>query len=251
MQTLVAYHEDVDASAGLVNIAAVVDPHVRTLGDYIYVPEQASMLLGAYAFGVTPLLAQLRSPSIRTLFHQELTPMGAAVIPSTPQQLYDCFDDPIPLLGAEPMEALMQAGAAAQHNSVIVILGDGKVTYVSGDIRTIRATTTVAAVAGAWTNVPLIFADTLPSGRYQLVGMKGQSTTMLACRALVPGQYLRPGVLGQQAANDIQLQRFRRGWMGVLGEFMHDNPPTIDILCNAADAANTMSFWLDLIYLGK
>jgi hypothetical protein len=145
----------------------------------------------------------------------------------------------------------MQMGAGAQVNSMVVFLGDGKIAPISGDARTIQATGSAAAVAGAWTNTTLTFADTLPSGQYQLVGAKFVSTTAFACRFLIPGQYARPGVIGQQVLSDPEIRRFRDGSVGLLGTFAHDNPPSVDVLCNAADAAAVMFFWLDVIYLGR
>lgn len=251
MYSVAAYHANVNAAAALVNVTPVADPHIRVIGNFFYVPSQLPNLLGASAFGVTPVRAQLRSPSIRAIFHQELQPMGGAVIPSTPHVWMDRMENPIKLDGTEPLEALIMAGAAAQHNSVIILLGDGPVAPVKGDIRTIEALAAIAAVADTWTNVALTFQDTLPSGRYQMVGLKAMSTTMMAARALIPGQYARPGVLGTQVPSDLELERFRKGNPGIMGEFMHDNPPTLDILCNAADAAAVQFYWLDVIYLGK
>lgn len=251
MYTTIAYRVSVDAHLALTNITPVADSHVRVVGNYFYVPSFASFLAGAIGCGVTPIRAQLRSPTLRNVFNQEITPLNIAVIPSTPQVMYDDFESPISLAPAEPLECLMQMGAGAQVNTMVVFLTDGPVTVVRGDIRTIQATSAIAAVAGAWTNIALTFADTLPAGQYQLVGIKAMSTTMVAARALVPGQFARPGVIGNQVLSDPELRRFRYGNAGLMGTFMHDNPPTLDIMCNAADAAAVQFYWLDVIYMGK
>jgi hypothetical protein len=249
--SLAAYYSNVDASAGLVNVAPINDPHIRTGGNYIYLPAAIAKLLGAEAHGVAPnVQAQLRSPSVRKMFSQEINPMNATVLPATPAQIFDRFDNPIPLDPAEPMEALIYTGAAQTHNFVLVWLGGGAVVPVKGDIRTIRATSAIAAVAGTWTNIAPTFTDTMAAGKYQVVGMRFQSTTAIAARLLFPGQYTRPGCLGCVLSSDIVPGRFRNGNAGVWGEFQADTPPSIDILCNAADAAAVQFFWLDVIKSG-
>lgn len=252
MFTIAAWSASVAANAALTNVTpALGESHIRVVGNYLYVPSWAPNVGGAYACGVTPVQAQLRSPSIRNIFNQNIVPMGGAVAPGSPQFILDRFSNPIPLVAAEPIEALIMAGAGAQVNTIIAWFCDGPIAPVKGDIRTILATGSAAGVAHTWTNTILTFQDTLPSGQYQLVGIQAYSTTMQAVRALIPGQFGRPGTLGMQAQTDIPYVNFIDGGLGVWGTFMHDNPPTLDVLCNAADAANTMFFYLDVIYIGR
>jgi len=249
--TTIAYVETQDASAAMINVAGLADGHVRVVGDFIYVPAGFNKLMGVYAAGVTPLRAQVRAPSLRTVFNQEVSPMSGAITPPTATPFMDLFDNPLPLMDAEPMEALIQAGAGAQYGVIIVFLGDGAAEPVKGEIRSIRAVGGAAAVAYTWTASALTFAETLPAGRYQLVGARFQSTTAIAARFRFPGQFALPGVLGVGAKNTVLPPQFNKGLMGVMGEFMHDAPPSAEILCVAADAAAVQIFDLDLIYLGK
>jgi hypothetical protein len=246
--SVVAYRSTIDASAALTNIASPVDPHVRVVGNYIYIPSSLPNLLGVYAHAVTPVRTQLRSPSLRMVFNQEIGRMGIAVTPDTPVQLCDYFESPIPLIAAEPLEALMMAGAGAQYNDIVVFLGEAATAPVKGAIRTILANSATTSVVNVWTNVPIVFADLLPAGRYQVVGLKAISAHMCAARLLFAGQYPRPGCVGSLAISHQDNERFRYGNSGVWGEFQHDVPPTIDILTSTADAAQTYMF--DLIKVG-
>jgi hypothetical protein len=251
MYTVVAFRQSVDSAGVLTVITPIADPHIRVVGNDLYVPSWAPNVLGGYAGAVNLVQAQLRSPSIRQVFNQEITPVAGAIVPVTPVVRWDQFDNPIPLQGAEPLQAWISSTGGAAVQAVIAFLGDGPVAPVKGDIRTILATSAIAAVAGTWTNIALTFADSIPSGRYQLVGARFASTTALAARFVGLQPFARPGILGSTTRSDIGLDRFRRGNCGVLGEFMHDNPPTVDILCNAADAAAVQFYALDVIYLGK
>lgn len=243
--SLVTFKASADLSAAMGNVAPLGDPHVRVVGNYIYVPSMLAHLLGIYAHAVTPVRAQLRSPSLRMVFNQEISRLGLAAEPDTPQQLCDYFETPIPLMGSEPLEALIMAGAGAQMNAIHVWLGDGPVKPVKGAIRTIRADSATAPTVGVWTNVAVNFADTLPAGRYQVVGLRIVSTTAIAARLLFAGQYARPGCLGTDLISDQDAERLRYGNAGVWGEFSHDVPPTVDLLCVAADASQI--FFFDLI----
>jgi hypothetical protein len=245
--TTIAWVSQVDASAGLANVAPAVDDHVHVAGNYIYVPAFAKNLAGAYAAGATPARAQLRSPSIRQLFYGEINPMSSGLEPDSPAPMWDIFDSPFPLSEAEPMEALIQAGTGSQYNCVVAFLSDGPVTKDRRPHLTIRAVGGSAAVAYTWTNSVPTFSDTLPAGEYDIVGFRAQSTTMIAARLFVPGSATRPGVLGSDAITDYVRDRFRHGEAGVLGHFVHDTPPVVQILCTAADAANTQVFWFDLV----
>jgi hypothetical protein len=106
-------------------------------------------------------------------------------------------------------------------------------------------TTSVTLSAYAWTNAALTFSQTLPMGRYQVVGMRARSTGLIAARLVFVGFSWRPGCVGHDAVSDIDNDVFRQGRLGVWGEFEHDTPPTVDFLSVSADSNPTV--WLDLI----
>jgi len=81
--TLIAYSESQD-SATLVNVAALVDPHVRVVGDDVVVPSALPYVGGVYAIGTAISRAQLVSPSIRRRYPMEITPIEIAVEPADP-----------------------------------------------------------------------------------------------------------------------------------------------------------------------
>lgn len=255
MFTTVAFYENTDQAAAYVALNAVADQHVRVVGDDVQVPTLNNVI--AVAGGVDTTTAQrarLVSPSLRERASFQVTPLNgqaaAAQEPNSPQAVQDLRFSPIPLVVGEQLNFEAFANpAAAQDQWGIVWLADGPITPVTGFIFCVRATSATAAVAGAWTNVALTFDEDIPRGRYQVVGLRGQSTGMVACRCVFVGGGPRPGVLGTDAQGDITPPYFRYGGLGVFGEFEDTEPPTIDVLAVSADA--TQEYWFDLIQLRK
>jgi hypothetical protein len=126
-----------------------------------------------------------------------------------------------------------------------VWLCDAALAQVTGEIFTVKASTSVTLSANQWTNAAITFAQTLPRGRYQVVGMRAKSTGLVAARLVFPGYAWRPGCLGSAAYNNVERPEFRQGRMGVWGEFDHNVPPTVDFLSISADS--NPEVWLDLI----
>jgi hypothetical protein len=83
---------------------------------------------------------------------------------------------------------------------------------------------------------------------YDIVGARFRSTNIIAFRFLfIRGSY-RPGALGYAATTSLDYDKFRGGNLGVWGSFAHNAPPTVDVLANVADTAETGE--LDLVYTG-
>jgi len=243
--TLVAFDESQD-SATLANIAACADPHVRVVGDDIYVPPAWPHLAGYYFLGVAFTQGQVLSPTLRRICNLDVEPGDRSAEPSSPPPFHDLFANPIPLEGGEAINcAAAEDGANGQYSNALLFLSDGPLTPVTGPIFTIRATNASTLTARAWTNGALTFSQTLPRGTYQVVGMRAQSAGLIAARLVFPGLSQRPGCIGFDADGDLEPQRFRKGNAGVWGEFVHDAPPTVDFLSVSADSSQVVH--LDLI----
>ena len=248
MVTMIAYSESQD-SATLVNVAALVDPHVRVLGDDIVVPAQVSYVGGVYAIGAAISRAQLVSPSIRRRYPMEIAPIEIAAEPADPVKYYSMFDNPIQL---DPDESLnfqaAEDGAGAGRCTGLVWLCDGATAPLSGvEIFTIRATNASTLTAFQWTNGALTFNDTLPAGTYALVGARGVSTGLLGFRFVFQAFPFRPGAIGSDTNGEVGAPIFRQGRLGVWGEFEHNSPPTVDFLSVSADSSQTVD--LDLVLI--
>jgi hypothetical protein len=246
MFTLIAYSESQDSST-LVNVAACVDPHVRVVGDDIVVPSAVANIGAVYAIGPSITRAQVVSPSIRRRFPLEILPLDVASEPSDPVKFVGMWANPIAL---DPDESLnfqaAEGGAGATRATGLIWLTDGAYTPISNtEIFTIQATNTSTLSAFAWTNGSLTFSDTLPAGRYAVVGMRATSAGLIAARLVFPQFAFRPGVIGGDDVSDTGLAVYRYGALGVFGEFEHNAPPTVDFLSGSADTSQTVH--LDLV----
>lgn len=244
MFTLVAFSE-VQDNASLAYITALPDQHVTVDGDDVIVPTLNKML-GWYAVGPNLTQAQISAPSLRDLILIDVEPLDVASEPSSRPPLHDRFDNPLPLVTNEALNALAaEDGTGATRETMLIWLGDGPVQPISGEIHTLRATGATTLTAGAWTAVPLTLSQQLPAGRYALVGLRAQSAGLIAARAIFPGGIWRPGVIGFDSDADIDPQRFRYGNAGVFGEFQHNTLPQIECLSISADTSQV--FHLDIV----
>jgi hypothetical protein len=256
------------------NTAGLADQHVTVLGDNITVPEQCNKIIGVYwgaaltALAVPTRLAQLSSPSLMPrleLCEVDSQVTGAGVeypgAGSLPLGSAICYNDfkeaPVPLKSGEALQALSatQAASAVETNRVIVFLTDGVIDRMPVGVRihTIAADLAAPAVANAWTPSAIVFRQALEAGKYAVVGMKAVGVTMTCMRLVFGNQGARPGcigsngVLGPLGQENIAAGLFRYGRLGVWGTFTNTNPPTVEVLCQAADAAATMSVYLDVV----
>lgn len=258
------------------NVAGAADQHVTVLGNNVTVPEQCNKIVGVYwgaaltALAVPVVAAQLSSPSLMPRLEigavdSQVTGAGveypgAGALPLSSAICYNDFKDaPIPLKSGEALQCLSstQAASAVETNRVIVFLTDGVIDKMPAGIRihSMIADAAVPAVANVWTPTAIAFRQALPAGKWAVVGMKAVGVTMTAARLVFGNQGARPGcignngVLGTLAQENIAAGLFRYGRLGVWGSFSSQNPPTAEVFCQAADAAATMHFVLDLVQI--
>jgi hypothetical protein len=247
--TLVGWSQHQDTGGVLTYVNALADQHVRVEGQNIIVPRGLNYLGAAYALGATITLARIESPSLRRVVNLDLINLDVSAEPGTVPNFVSWFDNPIELDADEGLRALVAEGATgAERETVLAWLTDGRLEPVSGPIFTVRATSSTTLSAFAWTNCALSFVQTLPSGRYQVVGMRAVSTGAIAARLVFVGGVWRPGCIAHDDAGDLDSPVFRYGRLGVWGEFDATQPPTVDFLSVSADTSEVV--FLDLVYLG-
>jgi hypothetical protein len=236
-------------NAALTALPGVADQSVRVVTNDIYVPNDMRYLWGGFAVGPTITRAQLSSPTLRRTFLFEIAPLDfGAALPASPAKIFLLDDSPIALDGGEALDANI-TNTASDRETVLAFLAPGLSKPDQRAFFTLRVTGAGTAVAGAWTLVTLTFDQTLPAGRYAVLGARFRSTNLIAFRLVFVGGKYRPGAPGFAATTSLDFQKFRGGNLGVWGEFAHNAPPTVEVLANAADASFTGE--LDLVYEGS
>jgi hypothetical protein len=236
---LAAWYESKDPAGALVTIDAVREEMIFTNGDDLRVPTGLTNIIGATALEnhANGVRAQVQSPSLRAIANLDVEPIVlAAVYGSPPEGVYHP-EAPIPITADEALNFAVQntpGGAVAHYGGVW--LADGPQQPVTGNIFSMRAVGAITQVAGAWVNGNLAFAQTLPAGRYAIVGMRARSADAVFARLVFPEHVARPGVMVVNAIGDQDIYWQRYGRTGVYGEFPHTNPPTLDVLGGAGTA---------------
>jgi hypothetical protein len=255
MLHLAAFYQSVDPAGAYVQLAAIADSQLTVNSPRITVPSLNQVVLAAAgAENTVAPLARLVAPSIKARLRHHLSPVNvaaaAAVLPMSPARLVDLRDDPIVLVPSEQLTAeLFSNPAAVQIQWVLVWFADAKPAPITGAIVTARATVANALVAGAWSLNTLTFDEQIERGRYQVVGFRPMSTTLIAARLLIPGQAYRPGALGAANISDVSSDIFRHGNLGALGEFEDVDNLQVESLAAAADAAAVQQYLVDLVQL--
>lgn len=250
MFTLLAFNEDQNTANAYDNIAGAADQTTRVVNDVVYVPDKFNKILWVCARGRDVIKAKLESPSLRKMGVLDINPtenLDYAEYVIQPHARYTGAS-PLPLTTGEGLEAFTWSGRASDYYVAVgVCLGEGPVTPVTGEIWTIRATcASTTPVIKKWVNVEMTFDETLPVGRYQIVGAEVWLNRGLLFRFVPIGTLNRPGGLAcwghQQRAPDWQ----RWGAMGVWCEFHSSTPPSVDFLCEDT-TDTTVSVHLDVI----
>jgi len=250
MMHLTGWYESVDQAGAAADIAAIADETLYTNGDIIRVPPEISKLVGVggVTAATTFTSAQLQSPSLRTLANKDVIPFGRAATFTAPPPVNWFGSNPLELMGDESLTF----NTNTDHASAIGIYGliwlsDAAVQPINGEIFTVRCTAGITLAAGTWVNGNLTFTQDLPFGDYAVVGIRAESTNLVAGRLVFPGGRWRPGVPGTNAPGDNDFLPLRAGNSGVLGSFNSNSPPSVDLL-GVTDTSETI--YLDLIKTG-
>src|SRR5262249_15503135 len=140
-------------------------------------------------------------------------------------------------------------GAATEQEYCFVWLGDRMRNVPTGQVFTMRTTVTITTVANGWASGQLTFDQTLPSGRYSIVGLDVIGATLIAGRLILPGYAHRPGVIAGVDMGKFAGPIFRYGNMGEYGQFVNTALPQLEVFANAA-GSQAIEAYLDLVKLG-
>ena len=248
MHSLFAFHTQL--ATGPVtysNLAPVADPITTVVGNLMYVTNFVN-LIGGYALGTGASKSKIETPSILNLAPFSVDPVDAASTPSSPTPIKLQPGDPIKLVQDEALQFFGSNSSTAgpQDEYGVVILSDGALAPVNGNIVTARATLTTGSTANVWVNAALSFETVLPQGSYDVVGMRAEGAHTYFARLVFQGNTLaRPGVICQASDAKVDIPEFRRGAMGKWGTFNAFTPPSVDTFGDGT--SETLNVILDLI----
>jgi len=246
---LVAWQESLAEATTPTNLAAVTDPTVHVSGDYVYVPAGMNKIIWGAGRGNDMVYFAINSPSLRALFRSGMGPVDnltAAQHDRTPNANY-IGNNPITLVEREGVEALYEKlTGGTDIMSAAIALAAGPVIPATGEVHSIDFSSTITSVTGAWVSGAITFDQTLPAGRYAVVGGLLWGLYIVFFRLVFPGAAWRPGGIGTHDDQTTVPWWQRNGGLGVWGEFDHDVPPSLELLADSA-TSNAVGGCLDLI----
>lgn len=235
---------------------AVTDTQTPALTDDIlaiqngnFVPEVDFDLGFAYAGGLLLDRMRLGAPSIRQITPSFIRPVNLGDNPIADPNVANYLANPFRVRALEEI-GVQSTTTGIGPSRVTGLLGlfRGIDPIPRGNVWCMRGTSATAAVANTWTTVAVTWADNLPTGRYGLVALEMHSATGIACRAILENETLRPGFLAALLATNRGPSFNLDGSCGLAGRFSSNRIPIPQVLCSAADAAQT--FYLHLVRLG-
>lgn len=230
-------------------LPAVADQAINVI-DQRYQFPQTREILRAFAAVPDGTAVRLSSPSYNRGLQPVIDPIDADATPGgdLPAVVdYVRRGPDIPRLeNFGPLVTRGGAGAAdcflaLWHTAAFQPAPPGKVITVRG-----TANCTGASLGwrlGSWTP-----DQSLPNGRYTVVGMRITGANCLLGRLVFTGQSDRPGVICNVSPSAWVFPAFRYGFGGLFGTFVNTTLPQLEIMGTGAVAAQVVS--LDLIPVG-
>ena len=246
---LAAFFANLAASQTNLAIAPVVDPALTTTNNGMLLPE--NMRVGkVYLSGLGVTEGRIAVPSLRIVSQPWIQPVNKALYPVDDFPIVDYKQQGPRILRAETfsLQATSDATGGPNASYGLFWLYNQFRPAPSGDMTTIKATSTIVCVAGTWVLGALTLEQDLPAGRYAIVGCAAIGATAVAIRFAFAGGGYRPGVLVQQAQGQFSSDQFEKGNSGWFGEFENSLPPQIDCLGTAGSV--NLTLYIDIIKVG-
>lgn len=206
-------------------------------------------IIGAHAVVPNGTAARINAPSLRSLVLPEIQPITVGTAVAAMDGPVEYFETGFQLQNAEGFQPeISRAGAGAGDCYAAVWLAPSFPKARRGKAYTLACTSAITTVKGQWVLGALTLSQSLPAGRYAVVGMAVVATGGLYARLVYPGvANYRPGVVCQGTYGNLPwTQSWRLGNGPDFGDFVFNAPPQVELFGTAA-AAITASVYLDLI----
>lgn len=244
-------YASVAQNASLTNLTPVTDPLVTIQNSRFIFPFNAD--IGCVLVNVPAgTRARINTPSLRSVALPEIYPVRTTAAPgSNPPIMGPMWGTlKIPMNDEFGID-VSRGGAAAADSFAGIWYAPAKTMAPGGPVIPMRATFTITLAVGTWVVGNLAFDQSLPYGRYAVVGMQSTCAAAMFTRLAFPGQtQYRPGVPNVETYGDyVNPQVFRMGEFGLFGVFDSTAQPLVEVLGFTAGAQSGVLI-LDLIKVG-
>jgi hypothetical protein len=230
--------------------AFVADQFMPVLNTHA-APPYRMRLVGAHAYGATLTFAKLSSPYLRMITPPYIRPLDVAATPNSRPGFSELFRQQVYVNPAEELQFLASASGVGGTTCGVWFSDGNMMLPVGKNDYLVKATATITAAAGAWTNGVITLQSGLPAGRYSVLGMSCYGTNIDYARLVFPGQTPRPGVIGQQSAAGIDGYWQFGGILGEFGQFDSIAQPTLDVFSHAGNGSQTVQLFIEVRLVGQ
>lgn len=245
------YGGAVVASVNNQNVSAAVDNVITTSANNKYIMPDRVRVMAAAALNDLITRARINAPSLRNEGLPEIFPLRRNAAPATNPDVCYWRDMGPTLQKNEEVGLEISDGVSVTLNASGAIWIYDKIDAIpAGKRMRIFATSTITLVANAWASGNLTLDQTLPFGRYAVIGMAVVCTNAFAGRLIFPRTGVwRPGVLASPTIGQTDFaQYFMAGNVGKWGEFESVAQPLLELFGITA-GAQTASVVLDMVQL--
>jgi hypothetical protein len=252
---IVAYTNLAGVNDANVDQTAVPDTIFTVRNNHFILTEQYNLLY-VYHQATSALRARLNVPSLNAIARPQIWPVErSATVPDDPRGL-DLRNFPLALPTNEEIavEETNNLGAATERSNTFMWIGDGgwnRNVPRGLNSMIVRWTSTIVVSANAWSaDAPIVFAENLRGGWYDILGAWVVGASDLAFRLIFPRaqfqgtRQFRPGALCMEAVQNTPWEGCDE--FGLWGSFHSFEPPTVQAFALAAGAtALEGRFWVN------
>lgn len=242
---VLAYEEAIGTTANT-DLDAVADDIIVRQNDHFF-PSVDLQLLWATAMSANMNRSRIVSPTLRQVTNPQIRPIINAATPGDDEAVADYRSNPFRLPRLEEIAVESSSDICMGTEQALALLGvtAGMQPAPAGNVFTLRGTSSTASVALTWTSVTTTWDDTLPEGRYAVVGLTAVGATEVAARLIFDEQMWRPGATAVAAIGNRIPALFQKGGLGMWGMFNSWAMPIVQVLNTAA--VSTHTFFLDIV----
>ncbi|HVI11027.1 MAG TPA: hypothetical protein VND65_22270 [Candidatus Binatia bacterium] len=238
-----------------VNVGNIIPP----LNNGLNIPNQLRYLHSVFPLGVSMTMCRPQTPAFLPWPYWTLGPVNRGTTFESPPRVWDFSRNPIALNPTDELDIFAaQNSGGAETDYVAVNMSDGQlVAAPQGRMFTVHGTAAVTLNASAWTTVSWTFDQTIPSGRYAIIGGRCFAAHGKFWR-IIPTEApnYRPGGHMVQTYDALDAHG-QRGWdyLGQTGQnwgvWVYTNSyimPQCELFSTSADTAEEIFF--DMVLVG-
>ncbi len=245
MMHVLAFRLAASAVANNQDIPGVTDGFASLQNNH-YILQQDWWVRWAAVLGAGVTNARLNTPALRAISLPSLQPVETAATAGSRPGIaeFPAAQVRIKAIDETALEASDGTGAIP-INALVGLVDNNNQNIPSGPVSILRATASITAGNGVWGQGTFTLDQTLPAGRYAVIGMDAIGTNLVGARLLFAGGGPRPGVLARTAIANKPDPSFLADSFGNWGEFESTAIPLVELFGNGAPV--TQTFFLKVV----